>query len=104
MGRTKREIWQSNVNKAITQSKLLLKTKKLGKIIKLIEDMQELINYGEARVSDEVYKLKLRELKPAQDKLYTLGTNLGADLAKFGSKPLPKKGYVDHPVYGKLRY
>ena len=101
MGRTKREIWQSNVNKAITQSKSLLKTKKLGEIIKLIGDMQELINYGEARVSDEVYKLKLRELKPAQEKLFTLGLELGATLASMRAN---SNYYVDHPVYGRLRY
>ena len=100
MGRTKQQIWQSNANKAITQSKLLLKTKKLGKIIKLIEDMQKLII--EARKYDDIATTKVSDvLKSSQEKLFTLGTNLGAKLASMRAN---SNYYVDHPVHGRLTY
>ncbi len=93
--------WQSNANKAIKDSrKMLKKGASIGEIIDLIKDMTKLKNEG-TKYDDIPSKNVLKMLLLFQAKIFKLGTQLGADLASMRAK---SNFYVDHPVYGRLRY
>ena len=94
--------WQSNANKAIKQSKQILSAggAPLKKIQKLIGTMSKLIKEGK-KYDDVASKGVVRLLIGQQKQIFQLGTQLGAKLADMRAK---SNFYVDHPVYGRLRY
>ena len=99
---TKQQIWQSNANKAMKEAREILTTggAPLKKIQKLIETMSKFIKEGQ-KYDDVASKPVLKLLIISQQKLFTLGTQLGAKLADMRAN---SNFYVDHPVYGRLRY
>ena len=94
--------WQSNANKAIKQSKQILSAggASISNIQKLIGKMLTLINEG-TTYDDVASKGVLKLLIYSQQKLFTLGIQLGAKLADMRAN---SNFYVDHPVYGRLIY
>ena len=94
--------WQSNANKAMKKSTqiLLAGVASISKIKKLIGVMSKLINEGE-NYDDDASKGVLKLLISHQKQIFDLGTKLGAKLASMKAN---SNLYVDHPVYGRLRY
>ena len=102
MGRTKQQIWQSNANKAMKQSTQILidGVAPISKIKTLIILMSKLKKEGE-NYDDDASKGVLKLLISHQKQIFDLGTQLGAKLASMKAN---SNLYVDHPVYGRLRY
>ena len=100
--RTKQQIWQSKANKAMkTSAQILLdNVAPISKIKQLIKLMSKLLNEGE-KYDDEASKPVFKLLLSHQKQIFQLGTQLGADLASMKAN---SNLYVDHPVYGRLRY
>ena len=94
--------WQSNANKAMKKSTqiLLAPSASISKIKKLIKIMLPLIKEGQ-KYDDVASQGVLKLLISHQKQIFQLGTKLGADLASMRAK---SNYYVDHPVYGRLRY
>ena len=94
--------WQSNANKAMKEAKKILSAgiAKIKTIQELIKIMLPLIKEGK-KYDDEASKPVLKLLISHQKQIFQLGTQLGAKLADMRAK---SKFYVDHPVYGRLRY
>ena len=99
---TKQQIWQSNANKEMKKSTQILSAgvAPISKINNLIGVMSKLINEG-TKYDDVASKGVLKLLIFYQQKLFKLGTQLGAKLADMRAN---SNLYVDHPVYGRLRY